>query len=208
MNLIGSILFWFLFAFLLAAVEVEAEGKYGWAEKMPTWYRTRGLAGRLYGLVMGGKPLTGYHLFMFFLPLVAVHAGFFLGVRWSLSGELVVLARYFALAVLWDGLWFVLNPAYGIARFRRERVWWHAKSHWVFGRFPIDYLVGWAISLGLALAANKLGAPGAFQEQALLLAGLLLLTFVVIAFAPHYHWWHANMRSRDDRQDAGITHND
>lgn len=204
--MIGSILFWFLFAFLLAALEVEAEGRYGWAEKMPTWYRTRGSAGRIYGLMMGGKPLTGYHLFMFFLPLVAVHAGFFLGVQWSVSGELIVLARYFALAVLWDGLWFVLNPAYGMGGFRREKVWWHAKSYWVFGRFPIDYLVGWVISLALAFAASKLGASNAFIEQTLILAGLSVLTGLTIVFAPFYHCWHAAMRTRDDRDDAGIHH--
>ena len=126
--MISSILFWFLFAFLLAALEVEAEGRFGWAQKMPTWYRTRGPSGRFYGLMMGGKPLTGYHLFMFFLPLVAVHTGFFQGVRWSVASELIALARYFALAVLWDYLWFILNPHYGFSRFRQENVWCMPKA--------------------------------------------------------------------------------
>ena len=204
--MISSILFWFLFAILLAALEVEAEGKYGWAQNMPTWYRTRGIGGRLYGLLMGGKPLTGYHLFMFFLPLVAVHVGFFQGARWTLSSELVVLARYFALAVLWDYLWFILNPHYGFSKFRKENVWWHAQSYWVLGRLPVDYFVGWGISLVLALVATKLGTSWALVEQVLLLAGLSLLTLVTIALSPYYHNWYWWMRTRDDRDDAGIHH--
>ncbi|TAL51318.1 hypothetical protein EPN81_00170 [Patescibacteria group bacterium] len=204
--MIGAILYWFLFAILLAAIEVEAEGKNGWAEKMPTWYRTRGIGGRLYGLLMGGKPLTGYHLFMFFLPLVAVHVGFFQGVRWTISSELIVLARYFALTVLWDYLWFILNPHYGFSKFRRENVWWHQKSYWVFNRFPIDYAIGWILSLGLTYIATKAGAPAALQEHILILIGLLVLTIVTICLSTFYHTWYWRMRAHDDRDDAGIHH--
>ena len=120
--------FWFVVALLFAAVEVESEGKRGWAENMPTWYRTSGPAARMYGRLMGGKPLTGYHLFMFFLPLFAMHSAFVSGARWSLASELEQLALYFVWAPMWDYLWFVLNPAYGAGGFKRHRVWWHAKS--------------------------------------------------------------------------------
>lgn len=33
--------FWFIVAAVTACIEIEAEGKFGWAEKMPTWYRNR-----------------------------------------------------------------------------------------------------------------------------------------------------------------------
>jgi hypothetical protein len=36
----------FAYAFGLAGVEVEIEGGYGWAERMPTWYLKRGQAGQ------------------------------------------------------------------------------------------------------------------------------------------------------------------
>ena len=44
-----------------------------------------------------------------------------------------------------DFLWFVLNPAYGLARFKPEIVHWH--KHWLW-HAPIDY---WIFSLCLCL---------------------------------------------------------
>jgi hypothetical protein len=72
--LIASILFWSVFATVIACVEIEIEGRYGWAEKLPTWYRTTGFCARVFGFVAGGKPLTGYHAFMFFVPVMIFHA--------------------------------------------------------------------------------------------------------------------------------------
>jgi len=69
MELFLTSLFWFFLAAVFAAIEIEIEGKHGWAEKTSTWFRTQGVPAKLYGLLMGGKPLTGYHMFMFFLPL-------------------------------------------------------------------------------------------------------------------------------------------
>jgi hypothetical protein len=48
---------------------------------------------------------------------------------------------YFAWCIFWDFQWFVLNPFYA-GRFSKKNVWWHAQSPWVFGLFPLDYLVG------------------------------------------------------------------
>ncbi len=56
-TLIVKVQFWSLFAVIVACIEIESEGRYGWAQKMPTWYRTTGFWGRVYGMVMGGKPL-------------------------------------------------------------------------------------------------------------------------------------------------------
>lgn len=124
----GQSLFWFALALLFALVEIEAEGKHGRAEKMPTWYRTTGLAARLYGAVMDAKPLTGYHLFMFFIPLLIAHVPFFSGTRWSVAAECAQLALFFAWCVAWDYLWFILNPHYGVKLFSKDSVWWHAQS--------------------------------------------------------------------------------
>jgi hypothetical protein len=78
--LIGKILFWMLFATVVACIEIESEGRFGWAEKAPTWFRTTGIVAKLYGMLMGKKPLTGYHSFMFFFPVLLFHAHFFMGV--------------------------------------------------------------------------------------------------------------------------------
>jgi hypothetical protein len=143
--LVLKIVFWSFFATIVACVEIEAEGKYGWAEKMPTWYRVQGFLPRLFGFFMNGKPLTGYHAFMFFVPLLIFHVPFVSGIPWTGPAELQALAMYFAWSVLWDYHWFVLNPHYA-GRFSKDRVWWHKKSPWVFGIFPLDYLGGLAAS--------------------------------------------------------------
>lgn len=203
---IGSILFWSLFAAVIACVEIESEGRYGWAEKMPTWYRTTGFWGRLYGLLMNGKPLTGYHAFMFFFPVLLFHAHFLMGVPWTGAGELKAWALYFAWCPLWDYFWFVLNPHYA-GRFTKDGVWWHARSRWIFGMFPLDYAAALAISLGFAeAAARAAGTRAVLLEHLFLLQGFGLATLALHFAAPAYHRWYARMRLRDDRGKAGIFH--
>ena len=198
---IGSMLFWPFFAAVIACVEIEAEGKHGWAEKMPTWYRTTGPWAALYGKLMGGKPLTGYHLFMFFFPALLFHAHFFMGAPWSAAGELKAWAMYFAWCPLWDYYWFVLNQHYE-GRFRKDGVWWHARSRWIFGLFPADYLFGLLLSLGFAFGAGT----RAFVDHIGLLCGFGAMTLVLHALAPAYRRWYARMRLLDDRDKAGIFH--
>jgi hypothetical protein len=207
MMVINSI-FWFVLALIFAAIEIESEGKDGWAEKAPTWYRTTGWAARIYGLAMPGKPLTGYHAFMFFMPIMVFHAQFFLGMEWTLSRELMVWALYFAWAPLWDYTWFLLNPYYGLKNFRRDKVWWHAKSYWVCGRFPLDYLKGWITSAGFALAAGCLDhrLEVFYTHLAMMSMFLVGIGVTILIIAPLYQRWYWKMRERDDRGKAGIFH--
>jgi hypothetical protein len=78
-------------------------------------------------------------LLVFHLPAVMLST-------WSWRLE----ARIFgAVAIFWiieDALWFVLNPAYGLAKFSPQNIPWH--KHW-FSFMPTDY---WTFSLaGLVL---------------------------------------------------------
>jgi hypothetical protein len=197
--------FLFFLAFLFAAVEIEVEGPHGWAERLPTWFRTRGRVARAYGLLMGGRPLTGYHLFMLPLPLAFFHLPYVEGVAWTWEGEARTLATYLAWAIVWDYLWFVLNPAWGMSRFRRGAVWWYG-GRWV-GPFPAAYALAMGTSLLLAgLAALGAVGAGALYEHLGLLAGLAVLTAGVVAAAPLYRRWYLRMRrsGTDDRERAGI----
>ena len=205
---IGNVLFWSFFAAVIACIEIESEGKHGWAETMPTWYRTTGFWAVLYGRLMGGKPLTGYHSFMFFFPALLFHAHFFMGVPWSGTEELKAWALYFAWCPLWDYYWFVLNPAYK-GKFTKRHVWWHAQSPWVFGLFPVDYAVGLAISLGFAEAAARVGgSPALFIGHLKLLGGFGIATVLLHLAAPAYRRWYLRMRLTDDRDKAPIFHCD
>jgi hypothetical protein len=49
-------------ALLLANVEVQIEGSAGWAANLPTW---RIEDGWLLDLFWGGRPMTGYHVYIF-----------------------------------------------------------------------------------------------------------------------------------------------
>ena len=201
-------LFWFLVAIVFAAIEIEIEGKHGWAEKTSTWFRTKGFAAKLYGFFMGGKPLTGYHLFMFFLPLLMFHAHFVMGVPWSLEAELMVFALYFVWMPTWDFLWFVLNPYYGVKKFKKQTVWWHVKSHWLFNITPFDYFFGWGLSVVLAGVAAWFVSDAAllFSHLYLMVWFFFFTVLTILLGAPLYKRWHAKMRQRDDREASGIFH--
>lgn len=192
-------LFWFLLAFCLAALEVEIEGKYGWAEKLPTWSKTKGFLPRLFACATAGNPLTGYHLFLSVIVISLFHLGFIQGAPWSIAAECKNLAIFFTWIALWDFLWFVINPYYGLINFRKEKVWWHSKSYWLFNRIPSTYLGALILSLLLALAASWIGADAAlFWNHILLLSLFFCLTMLTIYFSPYYHTWYMKMRNKSE----------
>jgi hypothetical protein len=115
-------------------VEVQIEGPDGWAAKLPTWRITEGW----FLALLGGRPLTGYHAWIFtFIPLV-FHLPCVLLARWSWRIEARVLGCVALFWIIEDFAWFVENPAFGWARFDREHAWWH--QHWLLG-LPVDYWV-------------------------------------------------------------------
>jgi hypothetical protein len=195
-------------ALVLALVEIEVEGPYGWAEKLPTPYRVSGPLARLFGAVLGGKPLTGYNLLMFASTLLAFHLPFAFGAPWTAARELALLAAWVSWSALWDFLWFLLNPAYGWRRFRRGNVWWHRRWLW---RLPLDYWVAAVVSLALALAAQLVqGAEAGLPPvatQALLIAAFavwaLLGGLASSLYARLYRHTHA--AAFDERDRVPIT---
>lgn len=200
---IAAIVLLFVWSFGLAAIEIEIEGGFGWAERLPTWYLKRGRIGRLYGLVMANRPLTGYHVYAFAIPLVILHLPFTMGVDWSVAAELRTIATYFLIAVIWDYLWFVLNPAYTVHRFERGNVWWFSKP-WIW-RFPIDYYLSIGLSIVLAGLAALVDGDGAWIGGHLWnVAGLMVLAGITVLLAPAYHRWYRHMR-RPDADDRAET---
>lgn len=192
-DLILRVLFLFGYALLFALAEIEIEGEHGWAERLPTWFRVTTPGARIYSRILPGKPLTGYHLVMFVLPLWSFHIGFFGGVPWSWAAEATTLSAYFLWVATWDLLWFLLNPRYGWARFRKGEIWWHART-WI-GRFPIDYWGALVSSLVVAATARlATGDFGVLGRQLVLIAGFAGLTLLTNAAAPRYMRWHAHMR--------------
>lgn len=193
-----------VYALLIACLEIEIEGPCGWAEKLPTWYRTSGRTARAFAVVASGKPLTGYHFFLLPFTALSFHLPFVFGLPWTAARELSVVAAWISWLAAWDVLWFVLNPAYGWRRLDREHVWWHRV--WV-GRVPLDYVLALVISLSLAAAAYPLtGGRPVFRDQVLLIAWFAGFTALATFLAPIYRRWYARMHrpENDDRPSAGI----
>lgn len=118
---IGELLFIFLIAFFIAKLEIQIEGKDGWAKSLPTWK----VKNKLTNLINGDYPFTGYHFWAFFTMITFIHLPFFVGMPLSLQTELKLLSILFLTTVLEDFLWFVLNPNFGIRKFNSKFVGWH-----------------------------------------------------------------------------------
>ncbi|HEX7117719.1 MAG TPA: hypothetical protein VF212_02970 [Longimicrobiales bacterium] len=110
-----------------ARLEIEIEGGAGWASALPTWRIDNRWTRRL----LGGRALTGYHLCAHLFLLLVGHLPYAMAfVRPSLAAEARIASFLVLFWILEDFLWFVYNPAFGIRRFRREHIPWHAASWW------------------------------------------------------------------------------
>lgn len=159
----------FVMALFLAVLEIQIEGEHGWAKNLPTWRpRQDSWYTKVYSSIMSGKELTGYHLTIFLFLLLVFHLPFVFGIGWNFGLWVKVLSFYFMFLVVWDFLWFVLNPHYPLRQFKKEHVWWHKK--WLLG-LPVDYYSGILVSLLILLPAK------------FMYGGVGLLS-----------WWFANIR--------------
>jgi len=138
--------FLILTAFIIAKLEIQIEGKNGWATNLPTWRNDVKIAG------IKMFTITGYHLYLVLFIAIALHFPF-LFMPWTIKNELFILAFYFLCNPLEDFLWYVLNPAYGIKKFNAEHAPWF--TSWFIG-LPIGYWIYLPLGIGLYLAASNL----------------------------------------------------
>lgn len=150
-----------LMAVFFAEVEIQIEGANGWAGKLPTWRIEKHW---LLDIFWGGRPMTGYHAWVFSFMVLAFFAPLAFFGRWR--GREAALALS-GLALFWvteDFLWFVLNPAFGFGRFEPSQVPWH--KHW-WGGAPVDY---WVAMIGeilvLVLINRRPAGPRQMREPA------------------------------------------
>lgn len=172
-------IFLFVFCLVLAAYETQIEGAYGWAQNLPTWRPSpKNLISRLYRKMMSGKELTLYHVLVFTLVIVFMHYPYFAGKTWSFSSELTTLSFFFLVVVVWDFLWFVVNPRYDFGRFWGRHVPWHKK--W-FLHLPVDYWFAFVIS---ALCYARFSLRWVLLKEWLeIIVLFFILTLAVIFFA-------------------------
>ncbi|MDR0477149.1 MAG: hypothetical protein LBH14_04330 [Desulfobulbaceae bacterium] len=144
--LIGWVL---LLGFFFANVEIQIEGSTGWAASLPTWRIEKHW---LLDIFWGSRPMTGYHAWLF--PCVALffHLPAIFFARWSWRIEARVIACIMTFWLCEDFLWFVLNPAYGLARFNPASIPWH--RHWI-AFVPTDYWTMSAVACVLFIVSRR-----------------------------------------------------
>ena len=197
MDIILMAIFVFFISLLFALLEIEIEGKNGWAKKLPTWYRKSNYS-KFFPIIAAKKPLTGYHLFMLIFMLLAFHSGFFFGLTWNLYNEGLIFLSLLIFIITEDFLWFQFNPFYGRKNFKKEKIWWDSKQKWILN-FPMEFFRGILIILFFSLIVSAFYKNFTFlYEIAETMIIILLLTLLSKIFVKNYRRWYKKMREIDE----------
>lgn len=139
-----------LYSAVKAFYEVNIEGAGGWARDLPVLFR---ISNEWTQLIMGHRPLTGYHCGLWMMEIVLLLSAFLVfGLKWRWRYLLLIASVWF-----WNGgiecyLWVVFNPHYGWDKFTPEYVTWFRK--WMeIGpiRFPTVFFGNWIPGIVLYL---------------------------------------------------------
>jgi hypothetical protein len=141
------IIFVSILALFFAQVEIQIEGAAGWAANLPTWRIEHHW---LLDIFWGGRPMTGYHAWVFPFMLLIFHLPAVLFSQWSWRLEARILGCVALFWIIEDALWFLLNPAFGMAKFNPANVPWHI--HW-WGFMPTDYWTFGGVGLALVFVS-------------------------------------------------------
>jgi hypothetical protein len=147
-------------AFIMALLEVQIEGRMGWAAALPTWRKI--LPFSFFGMFgYAGKPLTGYHLYLWILLLTLPHFAFFF-TEWTPKKEFLLLSFYVFFTTFEGILWFLVNPAYGWQNFTPKRARWYRQEPWLgipleyYPRFIVGGILYWLANADIKVKALRL----------------------------------------------------
>ncbi len=185
----------FILSLLLALIEIEIEGKNGWAAKTET-FRKDLTKIRFIKKVTWSRELTGYHLFLNVFLVMLFHMPYFFGFPLTLANEFLILGYYLLFGVTWDFSWFVLNPFYGIAKFKKDQIPWFSQNKWIFSnRVSVPHLLHLACGLifisGAVIIKNDLGI---LLDYLLSIGLFVALSIATILLSPNYHKLYFKLR--------------
>ena len=161
-----------IYAILFSLLEIEIEGKHGWAKKLPTppiFYT-----------------LTTYHMIMNIMVILTLIYSLY-------PNNIYVMIFYIsAWFIIEDTMWFMLNPYYTITNYRRNNIPWLKDQNWYLG-MPLQNYIGLAI-MGAAAYLNG--------TKELMIAGMIMaiVIAVILFLSPLYHRYyidtHVNINKR------------
>ncbi len=108
-------------------MEINIEGKDGWAKNLPTWKTP---------FTIFGRQMTGYHIYLMSVGLSLLIAPLAIYGILTIKTLFEIVSFFILVMVAEDILWFLLNPHYGIKRLKKEFADWH--KVWILG-LPIEY---------------------------------------------------------------------
>ena len=144
--MIEHIIYTIILAIIYALLEVQVEGRDGWCRNLPTFR-----INVMFRKILGGKPLTGYHLYLILLFIAIFHAMLHNEI-WSLKKELQIFGLLCWFFVLEDLLWFIFNPHYTLRKFNKKYIDWHKRWVW---KLPLTYYWGSIIGTTLLILGRK-----------------------------------------------------
>lgn len=133
------IIFAIVISAIFALLEIQIEGKNGWASKLPTWK-----INNPFKKFINWPYLTGYHLFLNLLFFSILQLPFILGFPFNFKNEILIFELFFLIMMIEDFFWFVFNPAWGIKKFFTKEVPWHSGKILFL---PSNYWVGFIFFL-------------------------------------------------------------
>lgn len=137
------LVFILVLAFWFAKVEIQIEGPSGWGKNLPTWRIEKHW---LLDVFWGGRAMTGYHFWVIPFIFLLFHLPVFVTGEWSWQREGRIFGGFVLFWIFEDFLWFVINPAFGIQKFKPEWIPWHPR--W-FAKMPVDYWLFFPLGFGL-----------------------------------------------------------
>ena len=147
-----SVIFVIILSVLLGYLEIQIEGRYGWAKNLPTWRRD-----------MNGFVWTGYHISLWLFLLLIVHIPFIF-TTWTAVKECFVLSFLVLILLMEDAFWFLMNKDFcGDDHWRQPK----------FGPIPRFFFIGSFFILLLSLFTNS----ASWMLSCLILVILMLITF-------------------------------
>jgi len=163
-----------IFATLWAWLEVEIEGKYGWAQNLPTSCAFMGW--------------TWYHVCMNIIVLGILHRGLrcvqFEPDEWK---RVVFFMLYsFAWFVVEDVLWFVINPSYGISKYTVSDIPWHAAKPWFAGTFVYNWIVFFVWTVAASIQVRYMQSSLIFRDMCVAVIYVLVLVLASLACPGDY----------------------
>ena len=160
--MIATALYITIYAILFSLLEIEAEGKHGWAKKLPT--------------VPALFTMTTYHVIMNIMVIFTL--------IYSLYPNNIYTIIFFIVAwfLIEDTMWFMLNPHYTIHEYKRENIWWLDSQNWYMG-MPLQNYIGLAMMTVVAYLNGS---------KKLIYSGLTMAVTIglILYLAPYYHEYY------------------